>query len=203
MENFWEDLVFEIKSCTKCKLAMTRNKAVPGEGLIKSPVMFIGEAPGADEDDQGRPFVGRAGQLMTKMLQSVNINREDIYITNVVKCRPPENRLPEDDEIKACYPYLESQVALVNPKIIVTVGATATRAVLKDYVDFSKADTGITKMRGKSFNWDAGIVVIPIFHPSYLLRYASTEEGSPKWLTWQDMKMIKSEYDRLQAENEA
>lgn len=197
MENFWEDLIFEIKSCTKCKLAMARGKAVPGEGNTTSPIMFIGEGPGAEEDDQGKPFVGKAGQLLTKILQSVDIKREDVYITNVVKCRPPDNRLPEDDELKACYPYLEAQIALINPKIIVTVGGTATRAMLSNVVDFSKPDTGITKMRGKVYSWDAGIKVIPIFHPSYLLRHAETGEGSPKWLTWQDMKMIKSEYDNI------
>ncbi len=190
MSSFlWEEMEFQIKNCKSCKLCNTRRKAVPGEGNKNSPIMFIGEGPGEEEDEQGRPFVGKAGMLFTKIFNSVNLERDDVYITNVVKCRPPKNRNPESDEISACNRYLETQIALINPKVIVAVGAVVLKALLKD------ENAKISSMRGKEIEWEGGIKLIPIFHPNFLLRNNATEEGSPKWQTWQDMKNIKAMYD--------
>jgi len=152
--------------------------------------MLIGEAPGADEDAQGLPFVGRAGQLLTKILESVNIKRpDDIYIANTVKCRPPNNRAPLPKEQAACRPYLEAQIKLVKPKIILLAGAPAVKAILK-------SDTAMSKIRGQ---WTklpgTDIAVMPLFHPAYLLRNPQKTKGSPKWHTWQDMQEIKNALD--------
>ena len=182
----------DIAKCQKCPLHSSRTNTVPGEGNFENRIMFIGEGPGADEDEQGIPFVGRSGQLLTKIIESVGFERKEVYITNIVKCRPPGNRNPEESEMKACSPFLESQIALINPKIIVTVGAVPTKWILKEQVD----KVGITKIRGQIFNW-RGIKVIPVLHPSYLLRNPSTAEGKPKWQTWQDMLFIKKEYDTI------
>ena len=173
--------------CEKCPLSKGRNKVVFGTGPVPCDLMLIGEAPGADEDLQGEPFVGRAGQLLTQILASVGINRpNDIYIANTVKCRPPENRAPLTTEQEACWPYLQAQIhSFVKPKIIILAGAPAIKAVLK-------TDEPISKIRGK---WQklpgTEIAVMPIFHPAYLLRNPSKEPGKPKWITWQDMKEIK------------
>jgi len=190
----WEEMEFQIKNCKSCKLCNTRKKAVPGEGNTNSPVMFIGEGPGEDEDEQGRPFVGRSGLLLTKIFQSVNLRRDEIYITNIVKCRPPKNRNPEEDEIKACKKYLDTQIALINPKLIVAVGAMALKALYND------ENLKISEKRGKEMNWEGGIKVIPIYHPSYLLRVTGTEEGSPKWQTWKDMMKIRELYQEYMKE---
>lgn len=187
-----EKIEEQIRKCKACPLHKTRLNTVPGVGSIKSPIMFVGEGPGADEDEQGVPFVGRAGQLLTKILSAVELKREDLYITNVVKCRPPENRNPKEEEMKACSNFLYSQIALINPKIIVTVGSVATKALIGDLI----GKEGITKLRGKFFEW-RGIRVMPILHPSYLLRNPSVEKGKPKWLTWQDMLIIREEYNKL------
>lgn len=182
-------------TCTKCELSKTRQKVVFGDGPVPCDLMLIGEGPGADEDEQGLPFVGRAGQLLSKILESVQIDRKkDIYIANIVKCRPPNNRAPLPEETSACYPYLEAQINLIKPKIIILAGAPATKVVLKN-------ETPISQIRGKWFTLEKSgkgqvteeeIAVIPIFHPSYLLRNPSKEKGSPKWLTWQDMIEIKN-----------
>jgi DNA polymerase len=180
--------------CEKCPLSKGRTKVVFGTGPAPCDLMLIGEAPGADEDAQGEPFVGRAGQLLTQILASVDIKRpNDIYITNTVKCRPPDNRAPLTNEQEACYPYLEAQIfSFVKPKIIILAGSPAIKAVLK-------TDEPITKLRGK---WQklpgSDISVMPIFHPAYLLRNPSKEAGKPKWITWQDMKEVKGalEYHR-------
>ena len=185
-----DELASTIRTCQKCELYQTRTKAVPGEGSYNSLVMFVGEAPGRDEDLQGIPFVGRAGQLLTRILQAIDIKREDIFITNIVKCRPPGNRNPNQNEIDICLPYLEGQIALINPKIIVTLGSVPTKCLLKN-------ETPISKARGQWFPWTGGIKIFPIFHPSYLLRYAQTTPGSPKELTWQDIKELKRELDSL------
>ena len=181
----------EVKDCTKCPLHKSRGNVVPGEGNPNSRIMFIGEGPGADEDQQGRPFVGRSGKLLTKIIESVGFKREDIFITNVVKCRPPENRNPSEEEMESCNCYLMSQIAIIKPKIIVTVGSVPTKWLLKEKV----AKIGISKLRGNFFEFK-GIKLFPIFHPSYLLRNSSLEEGKPKWITWQDMKTIKEEYEK-------
>lgn len=155
--------------------------------------MLIGEAPGADEDEQGLPFVGRAGQLLTKILESVNIKRpDDIYIANTVKCRPPNNRAPLPKEQEACRPYLEAQIKFVRPKIILLAGSPAVKSVLK-------IDEPMSKIRGQ---WKklpgTDISVLPIFHPSYLLRNPSKTKGSPKWHTWQDMQEVKHALEYFQ-----
>jgi DNA polymerase len=179
--------------CTACALSEKRTQVVVDQGPVPCDLMFIGEAPGADEDAQGIPFVGRAGQLLTKMLESVQLTRgKDVYITNMCKCRPPENRPPELEEVNACRHWLDDQLAIIQPKIIVLVGATAMRG-------FLGLDAPISKERGKWLDYK-GIDTIIIFHPSYLLRNSSNEVGKPKWITWQDLKAIKSalEYKKLE-----
>ena len=177
--------------CTRCELSKTRTQAVFSDGNPKAQVMLIGEGPGQNEDETGVPFVGRAGQLLTQILESVGIDRKnDIYICNTVKCRPPQNRKPEAVEQAACLPYLEGQFYWVQPKIVLLAGATAVQDVLK-------TKTGITKIRGQWFDLPNGAKAMPIFHPSYLLRNPSKAEGSPKWLMWQDIKTIRAEMDRL------
>lgn len=185
------------EKCAKCALAKGRTKVVFGSGPVPCDLMLIGEAPGADEDLQGLPFVGRAGQLLTQILASVNIKRpDDIYIANTVKCRPPENRAPQSSEQEACAPYLEAQIKFVKPKIILLAGSPAVKAVLK-------TDEPITGLRGKWLKLPAvpagrqgtDISVMPIFHPAYLLRNPSKEKGKPKWLTWQDMQEVKNALD--------
>lgn len=191
LDNLNHQEIKDIAStCTKCELSKTRQKVVFGDGPVPCDLMLIGEGPGADEDEQGLPFVGRAGQLLTKILESGGISRKtDIYITNIVKCRPPNNRTPLPQETSACYPYLEAQIKLINPKIIILAGAPATKVVLKN-------ETPISQIRGKWFCLEnTDISVIPIFHPSYLLRNPSKEKGSPKWQTWQDMIEIKNALD--------
>lgn len=177
MFNNWEELEAECKNCTKCKLSKTRNNVVFGTGNKKADLMFIGEGPGADEDMQGIPFVGRAGKLMNMALKGLGINREEVYIANVVKCRPPNNRNPEDDEASACLDYLRNQVILVKPKIIVILGSVALRNILgKEY--------SITSARGKWVEKN-GILYMPTFHPAALLR-----DESKKILFWRDLKLV-------------
>lgn len=193
----YEEVKEIAEKCQKCQLAKGRNKVVFGSGPVPCDLMVIGEAPGADEDAQGLPFVGRAGQLLTKILESVGIKRpDDIYIANTVKCRPPNNRAPLPKEQEACRPYLEAQIKFVRPKIILLAGSPAVKAMLK-------SDEPMTKIRG---TWKklpgTDISVMPIFHPAYLLRNPSKKKGSPKWLTWQDMQEVKHalEYHRKVAE---
>jgi len=143
--------------------------------------MFVGEAPGADEDEQGIPFVGKAGQLLTKIIEAIDLKRSDVYIANIIKCRPPSNRNPEEDEIKTCIPFLEKQIERISPEIICTLGNIATSALLG-------TDMGITKLRGR-FHERSGLKVMPTYHPSDLLR-----DQSKKRDTWEDMKKIKKEY---------
>lgn len=181
--------------CRLCPLASARQRVVVSRGNPEAPLMVIGEGPGAQEDAQGLPFVGRAGQLLDQMLASVGIdsNRE-AYICNVVKCRPPDNRKPTPEEMGACRPWLERQIALVNPAIIVLAGATAMEGALG-------VKGGITRLRGQWRQGSGGALegrwLLPIFHPSYLLRNASRESGSPKWHTWQDLKELKRRLDAL------
>ena len=156
--------------------------------------MLIGEAPGFYEDKEGKPFVGKAGQLLDKIFESVGLTRKrDVYICNTVKCRPPENRNPEPDEKEACRNFLKAQIDIIQPKIILLCGNVAVQSILGSV-------GGITKIRGKWFQGDEtvhGAKLMPIFHPSYLLRNDSREKGSPKWLMWQDIQEIKREYDKL------
>jgi len=182
----WEHASLCAKSCRDCRLSATRTNVVFGDGDRRSKLLFIGEGPGADEDDQGLPFVGRAGQLLTQILKSVGIDRKDVYITNIVKCRPPENRVPAPDEMIACDKHLQTQMLLLNPALIVLLGNTPARWILK-------TSEGITKIRGKWFEWH-GVPVMPMFHPSYLLRNASSREGSPKHLTWLDIQEVSRQW---------
>lgn len=183
----YEEVEKIASTCTKCPLAKGRTKVVFGNGPVPCDLMLIGEAPGADEDLQELPFVGRAGQLLTQILASIGIKRpDDIYITNTVKCRPPDNRAPLASEQKACAPYLEAQIKFVRPKIILLAGSPAVKAILK-------SDEPMTKIRGKWLKLPGtDISVMPIFHPAYLLRNPSKEKGSPKWLTWQDMQEVRN-----------
>jgi DNA polymerase len=185
----WRRLKELTSDCRKCPLAEGRNNVVFGEGNPDADVMFIGEGPGGDEDEQGVPFVGRAGKLLTKILESVEISRKEIFITNVVKCRPPGNRVPTMEEMTVCDEYLQAQIALIKPKIIVCLGSTPTKWILR-------TTEGITKIRGRWFNW-RNISVMPMFHPSYLLRNASTKVGSPKHQTWLDIQEVKKRWESL------
>jgi len=162
MYQTWEELEKSIENCQKCKLCKTRQNIVFGVGNKQARIMFIGEGPGADEDRQGEPFVGRAGKLMNMAFEMVGIKREEVYIANIVKCRPPGNRNPEDDESHACMDYLRNQVILVKPEIIVLLGSVALKNILgKEY--------GITASRGKWVE-KKGILYMPTWHPAALLR---------------------------------
>jgi len=182
----WEKLKEETSFCERCSLCNGRNRTVYGEGSISNRLMFIGEAPGADEDEQGIPFVGKAGQLLTGILEAAGIDRNEIFITNVVKCRPPGNRIPTIEEMVACEDILKSQIALLNPRIIVCLGATPTKWIIK-------SEKNISSIRGKWFDWK-GIQVMPMFHPSYLLRNPSRKKGAPKELTWIDIQEVRRKW---------
>ncbi len=182
-------------ACHRCALATTRQQVVVGRGNPAARLLLIGEAPGAQEDAQGLPFVGKAGQLLDRMLASVGLDSErDAYICNVIKCRPPDNRKPTPAEMAACRPFLLQQIALVDAPLILLAGATALEGVLG-------IRGGITKLRGQWREGQGegleGRLLMPIFHPSYLLRNASKEQGSPKWLTWQDLKEVRRRLDGL------
>jgi DNA polymerase len=161
------ELEAEALACTKCQLASTRTQVVFGVGDPKADLMFVGEGPGEQEDLSGEPFVGRAGKLLTSLIEEIGLTRADVYIANVVKCRPPGNRDPQPGEIEACRPYLEAQMAFIQPKVIVTLGNFATKLLLD-------TKTGITKLRGQEYPYpgqdDAGRVIIPTLHPSAVLR---------------------------------
>lgn len=176
--------------CNLCKLAATRTQVVFGEGNPQARLMFIGEGPGKDEDASGRPFVGRAGQLLTRIIENgLKLKREDVYIANVVKCRPTvdglgkRDRPPEPDEVKACAPYLQRQIELIRPEVIVTLGNPSTRFLLQTM-------EGITKLRGKWQTYN-GIAVMPTYHPSFLLRNGGDAGNTPyKRDVWNDMKLV-------------
>ena len=179
----WEEIKERVRACEKCGLARTRTNTVFGQGSVDTPLVFVGEGPGEDEDKQGLAFVGRAGQLLTKILSAGGISREKVFITNVVKCRPPGNRVPTTEEMAMCWDFLEAQLLLLHPRVLVCLGNTPTKWILK-------TSEGITSLRGRWFNW-RGIDVFPMFHPSYLLRDESRKKGSPKDLTWQDVQVLK------------
>jgi len=193
------DLQEPCNRCQRCELGQNRTHAAIGRGNPQASLMLIGEGPGQHEDEQGLPFVGKSGQLLDKILASVNFNpAQDVYICNVVKCRPPGNRKPEPSEMAACLPYLLEQIRLMDPKLILLVGATAVQDILGSKV---VGKTGISKLRGQWYPWQdtqgKERLCMPIFHPSYLLRNQSREKGSPKWLTWQDMQAVRTKYDEL------
>ena len=181
-----KELSKECIECVSCSLSKTRTNVVVGKGNEKANLVIIGEGPGEQEDKSGLPFVGRAGKMLDTALAAVNIDPlKDCYITNIVKCRPPNNRKPTASESDACMPWLNKQIELLSPKIIVLAGSTATES-------FLGVKEPISKIRGKWIEKD-NIKYMPIFHPSYLLRNPSKEKGKPKWLTWQDLKKIKKE----------
>ena len=187
-------LAQDCNNCHRCPLGETRQNAVVGRGNLQASIMIIGEAPGQNEDETGLPFVGRAGQLLEKILASVKLDSEkDVYIANINKCRPPGNRNPTTEEVKACKPYLLEQIRLVNPKIILLTGATALKGLLAE-------KRGITKIRGQWIEWE-GYLCMPIFHPSYLLRNSGREVGSPKWLMWQDIQAVRAKFDEIEKNN--
>lgn len=180
--------------CHRCGLGDTRTHAVVGRGHLQAPIMIIGEAPGQNEDETGLPFVGKAGQLLDKILASVKLETDkDIYICNIIKCRPPNNRVPTTEEIAACKPYILEQIRLVDPKIILFTGATALKGLTGD-------KRGITKIRGSWIDWE-GRLCMPILHPAYLLRNPSRERNSPKWLMWQDIQAVRSKLDEIKQNN--
>ena len=171
----------EILCCRKCPLAGGRTQAVPGEGNFRTELMFVGEGPGHEEDVQGRPFVGRAGQLLTRIIAAMTYDRADVFITNIVKCRPPDNRVPHRDEVEACAPYILEQIGAIRPKVIVTLGKSATDFFLPDAVG------GMTSIRGRFYGW-RGLQVMPTFHPSYLVRNEGNKEI--KKMVWDDMRKV-------------
>jgi uracil-DNA glycosylase family 4 len=170
----------DIGECTRCKLHKGRNKIVFGDGSAKAQLVFIGEGPGADEDAQGLPFVGRAGKLLTQMIEAMGLQRKDVYICNVVKCRPPENRTPEPDEVETCSPYLLRQVDVINPKVIVCLGAVAAKTLLQ-------TNRGITQFRGQWLEW-RGRKLMATYHPAYLLR-----NPNAKGEVWKDLQKVMAE----------
>ena len=167
----------DLGDCRRCKLHAGRTNIVFGVGSPLARLMFVGEGPGADEDQQGEPFVGRAGQLLTQIIKAMGLGREDVYIANVVKCRPPGNRNPEPDEIEACSPFLQAQIASIRPTVIVALGKFAAQTLLQ-------TETPISRLRGQFHTLD-GVAVMPTFHPSYLLRNPAAKRE-----VWEDMKMV-------------
>lgn len=182
----WEILTRAVKQCKKCPLALERRNVVFGEGDRSTRLLFVGEAPGLEEDQQGIPFVGKAGQLLSRILEAAGIDRNEIFITNVVKCRPPGNRVPSIEEMLACEDFLKAQIALINPSILVCLGMTSTKWILK-------TGESISKVRGKWFDWK-GIKVMPMFHPSFLLRNQTKKKGGPKDLTWMDIQEVRDRW---------
>ncbi|VUZ84224.1 DNA polymerase [Candidatus Methylomirabilis lanthanidiphila] len=170
--------------CTRCKLHTGRKTIVFGVGNPQAWLVFVGEAPGADEDQQGEPFVGRAGQLLTRILEAMKLTREQVYICNIIKCRPPANRNPEPDEIAACEPFLVAQLQAIKPKLICALGTFAAQALLR-------TKEPISKLRGRFHDYH-GIPVLPTFHPAYLLR-----NPHEKKTVWEDMKRLMREYEQL------
>ena len=177
-----DELAREVERCRRCPLYRARTHAVVSDGSPDARLMFIGEAPGRDEDLQGKPFVGAAGQLLTKMILAMGLRREDVYICNVLKDRPPGNRTPEPDEVDACLPFLREQIAIVQPSVICVLGAVAAKALLGEHV-------AITKIRGFVCEYD-GIPLVPTFHPAYLLR-----NPDAKRFAWADLKKVKKLLD--------
>ena len=185
-ELSWESIECEIKDCRRCNLCKERNSIVLGEGSRSADILFVGEGPGGDEDRLGRPFVGKAGQLLDKMFLSIDMRREELYITNVVKCRPPGNRTPENDEAEACLPILRMQYALIKPKIVVCLGATATRYVYDP-------EARITRVRGQWLEKNQTLF-IPTYHPAALLR-----DETKKKDVWEDLQSIARTYAAMRA----
>lgn len=173
-----EEINTQIKNCQNCPLAKSKKNPVYGEGSLNASLMFVGEAPGVEEDLQGRPFVGEAGRLLTRLIEKMGFKREDVYITNTVKCHPPGNRDPFESEISICFDYLKREIEIISPQVIMTLGRVATYTLMG--MQGKIKDLHISKLRGKAFFYNQ-IPVIPTFHPAYLLR-----NRKDKWLTWED-----------------
>ena len=182
--NTLDEIRSAVLQCGKCGLCRTRKNAVPGEGNPDARLMFIGEGPGADEDLQGRPFVGKAGQLLDKMIAAMQFTREEVFIANIVKCRPPDNRLPAPEEADICIHYLRRQIELVRPEVIVLLGATAVKYLLN-------VTTGISRMRGRWLSYE-NIPVMATFHPAFLLR-----QESAKRETWNDLQQVMARFGKF------
>lgn len=179
-----------IVNCKGCGLYRTRKNIVLGEGTFDAPIVFIGEAPGRDEDEQGRPFVGAAGQLLTRILNAIKLNREEVYISNILKCRPPNNRTPQESEINSCMPFLTKQIEIIKPRIIVTLGAIATQTLLS-------SKEPMYTMHGRIFSYPLKkpvSKVVPTYHPAALLRNPNL-----KVKTWEDVKLVRKLYDNKEA----
>ena len=176
----FDALRLEAHDCTRCRLAGTRTNVVFGVGSPTADLMFVGEAPGRDEDERGEPFVGRAGQLLTDIIKAMKLTRDDVYIANVIKCRPPENRNPEPDELDACRPFIRRQVELIQPKVIVTLGRFGLQSL-------TEKGYGISAVRGQWLDYN-GIKLMPTYHPAYLLRNPAAKKD-----VWQDMKKVMAE----------
>ena len=176
-----QSLRSEIGDCTRCKLhGLGRRQIVFGVGNPHAELMFVGEAPGADEDVKGEPFVGRAGQLLTKIIEAIQLKREDVYLANVIKCRPPGNRNPEPDEVSTCEPFLAQQIAIIRPKVIVALGTFAAHLLLK-------TDVPISRLRGRVHELPGGTKLVPTFHPAFLLRSPERKRD-----VWEDMKIVRA-----------
>lgn len=184
----WEEIRNKAGQCSSCPLAKERHSVVFGSGDPTSPIWFVGEAPGQEEDKQGLPFVGRSGKLLDQLFEKVGMNRSQVFITNTVKCRPPGNRVPTEEETRACSVHLDGQMLWGLPKVVVALGNTSLRRIL------GKFCPTITKARGTFWPAEKGYEVFPVFHPSYLLRNLSDKEGGPLWVTVQDFKKIKERY---------
>src|ERR1051325_1690089 len=178
------------RACEKCRLAKTRTNVVYGVGNPNADLMFIGEAPGRDEDLKGEPFVGRAGQLLTDIIKAMKLTRDDVYIANVIKCRPPENRNPEADELEECRPFIRRQIEIIRPKVIVTLGKFALQSLIQ-------RGYALTGARGQWLEYD-GVKVMPTYHPAYLLRNPAAKKD-----VWADMKKVMAELSSASAEMSA
>jgi uracil-DNA glycosylase family 4 len=178
-----EDIRAAIENCRACPLYKTRTNIVFGTGNEKARLVFVGEAPGADEDKQGQPFVGRAGQKLTQIIEAIGLSRQEVYIANVLKCRPPGNRNPLSDEIEACEPYLIAQLRLIKPRVICALGTFAAQTLLR-------TTQSISRLRGR-FHTYQGIKLMPTYHPAYLLRNPKFKRN-----VWEDVQKVRAEYDR-------
>jgi DNA polymerase len=176
-----ESIQADLGDCRRCKLARERNRIVFGDGNPNAKLMFIGEGPGVEEDRQGKPFVGAAGQLLTRIIEAIKRSRDQVYICNIIKCRPPGNRNPEPDEIKTCFPFLARQISAIQPDFIIALGTFAAQTLLA-------TATPISRLRGQ-FHEYQGIKVVPTYHPAYLLRNPDKKRD-----VWEDMKMLMKEY---------
>ena len=183
----WNSLYDEVRTCTRCPLCETRTNVVFGEGPQDASILFIGEGPGAQEDLTGRPFIGRSGNLLTELMDEAGLPRDRVFITNMVKCRPPENRNPSKQEVSSCRAWLDALVNIMRPEVVVTVGNVPTQSLL----DTKK---GITSLRGSFHRVQLSgreIPLLPVFHPAYLLRYRSREKGKPISLTIEDFRSLR------------